>query len=489
MYRTGDLARYRPDGNIECLGRIDHQVKLRGYRIELGEIEARLAEYPGVRESVVIAREDTPGDKRLVAYYAASSLAETENSKIGAEQFRAYLSTTMPEYMIPAAYVRMDALPLTPNGKIDRKALPAPEANAFSTRGYEPPQGEVETKLAAIWSDVMKLDRVGRNDSFFDLGGHSLMAARAVALMNQQFGKSLPIRVLFQANTVSQLALLIDKQGETPADDWSILIPIQPNGTRPPLFCVARPNVNALGYLFLSRELGTNQPVYGLQVQLEEDPAIDFSDEQIRNTAIDYIRAMKTVQPHGPYNMIGQCQGAYIAFEMVRQLEAAGEQVSMLGVLDAWTEENTRHRLLFMAYIALKKFRDNHDPVLHPAGPKKANAPALTPEAATGSTKKALFKKYFPGKDFVPPVCSAPITVFRAGKQSWYRKNDEKMGWGDRTRGGVTVKLVPGDHVTILRKPYVEQFAAAITEQLDEAARNLHKVEIQQQEKYALAGH
>jgi amino acid adenylation domain-containing protein len=480
MYRTGDLARYRPDGNIECLGRIDHQVKIRGYRIELGEIEARLGEYPGVREAVVIAREDTPGDKRLVAYYAVSTLAEAEKGNIGAEQFRAYLSTSMPEYMIPAAYVCMEALPLTPNGKIDRKALPAPETNAFSTRGYEPPQGEAETKLAAIWSDVLKVDRVGRNDNFFDLGGHSLMAARAVALMNQEFGTSLPIRVLFQANTVSQLASLIGKQGETKAEDWPILIPIQTHGTRAPLFCVARPNVNALGYLTMSRELGNDQPVYGLQVQLEEDPAIDFYDEQYRSTAEEYVRAIRTVQPHGPYNLVGQCQGAFIAFEMVRQLEAEGEKVALLGILDAWPEENTRYRWRFMVYLAMKRlqrfnrgvFKKENDP----AGSqfvdwKGSDHAAPSPEPGSTYSKKVLFQKYFPGKAFVPPVCSAPITVFRLADQPWYRKNDLTMGWGDRSRLAVKVRNVSGHHLTMMRQPFVQKLASMLAEDLDAAAR------------------
>ena len=471
IYKTGDLVRYLPDGNIEFLGRRDDQVKIRGFRIELGEIETRLAEIPEVREAAVIAREDTPGNKRIVAYYTSALTGEAKADSGAAERLRSQLAAILPEYMVPAAFVRLESLPLTANGKLDRKALPAVSADAYSTRDYEPPTGETEVKLGAIWAEVLKVDWIGRNDNFFDLGGHSLMAARAVALMNRDFGTSLPIRVLFQANTISQLALLIDRQDVDQADDWSMLIPIQTSGTRPPLFCVARPNVNALGYLFLSREMGKDQPVYGLQVQLEEDPAIDFSDEQIRSTATEYIRAMKSVQPQGPYNLIGQCQGAYIAFEMVQQLEAAGEQASFLGVLDAWTEENTRHRLRFKAFLAFKRLRKS-DPNLLPSSPKKPDAPALSPEAATGATKKAIFQKYFPGKNFVPPVCSAPITVFTVGKQPFYRKNDPTMGWGDRTRSGVTIKPVPGCHTTILRKPYVQGLAALIAEQLDNAARN-----------------
>ncbi len=484
MYRTGDLARYRPDGNIECLGRIDHQVKIRGYRIELGEIEARLAEYPGVREAVVIAREDTPGDKRLVAYYAASAQAGSDESNFGTPQFRAYLTASLPDYMVPAVYVRMEALPLTPNGKIDRKVLPPPVADSALSHSFEPPQGETELKLAAIWSDVLKLDRIDRNESFFDLGGHSLMAARAVATMNQEFGTSLPIRVLFQANTVSQLASLIEKQAETQADFWHPVIPIQTRGTRCPLFCVARPNVNALGYLTLSRELGNEQPVYGLQVQLEEDPSIDFTDEQIRNTAAEYVRAVRTVQAHGPYILIGQCQGSFIAFEMVRQLEAEGENVAFFGVLDAWPEENTRHRWRFQTYLAIKRLQALDRQTIAKAisrvnarfaDRKTPQSPAISPQALSPSSKKVLFQKYFPGKDFVPPVCSAPITVFRIGEQPWYRKNDETMGWGVRTRSSVKISNISGHHLTILRQPNVKQLATLLTKHLDESAPGIQK--------------
>src|SRR6185437_10907056 len=154
MYRTGDLGRWLGDGNIEFLGRSDFQVKICGFRIELGEIEARLAEHAGVREAVVIAREDTPGDKRLVAYYTAAD-RERDQDIADAEQLRAHLSATLPEYMVPAAYVRLATMPLTPNGKLDRKALPAPESDAYATAGYEPPQGETEILLARIWADLL----------------------------------------------------------------------------------------------------------------------------------------------------------------------------------------------------------------------------------------------------------------------------------------------------------------------------------------------
>ena len=202
IYRTGDLGRWLSDGNIEFLGRNDFQVKIRGFRIELGEIESRLMEHRAVREAVVIAREDTSGDKRLVAYYTSGEAEDT----LSVEQLRTHLSSVLPEYMVPAAYVRLELLPLTPNGKLDRNALPVPDTDAYSTRGYEAPQGEIETKLAVIWAEVLKLERVGRNDNFFSLGGHSLLAVTLVTRLRQEFGGEVAIRDLFAHATIADLA-------------------------------------------------------------------------------------------------------------------------------------------------------------------------------------------------------------------------------------------------------------------------------------------
>ncbi|CAA9367831.1 MAG: hypothetical protein AVDCRST_MAG89-4267, partial [uncultured Gemmatimonadetes bacterium] len=181
LYRTGDRVRWLMDGSLEFLGRTDLQVKVRGFRIEPGEIEARLAEHPGVREAVVVAREDVPGERRLVAYLVGDETA-------GADVLRAHLSERLPEYMVPAAYVRLETFPLTPNGKVDRRALPAPEGGAFATRGYQAPSGEAEEAVAAIWAELLGVERVGRWDHFFELGGHSLLAVRVVSRVRQALG-------------------------------------------------------------------------------------------------------------------------------------------------------------------------------------------------------------------------------------------------------------------------------------------------------------
>src|SRR5262249_14873306 len=206
MYRTGDLGRWLPEGQIEFLGRNDFQVKIRGFRVEPGEIEANLAGYPGVREAVVLAREGDETGRRLVAYYTGE--------EVGAETLRACLSSRLPDYMVPAAYVRLEVLPLTSNGKLDRQALPAPEGGAYVRRGYEPPVGEIETWLARIWADLLKLERVGRNDNFFELGGHSLLAVQLLSRVRQILDLEVPIVDLFAHPVLADLALAVEQSSQ-----------------------------------------------------------------------------------------------------------------------------------------------------------------------------------------------------------------------------------------------------------------------------------
>jgi len=198
-----------PDGNIEFLGRTDFQVKIRGFRIELGEIEARLAQHPLIGDAVVLARDDARGQKQLVAYLTRADAA----LEVSAESLRAHVQEALPEYMVPAAYVELDALPQTPNGKLDRKALPAPEGASYVTRGYEPPTGEVECAIARIWGDLLQLERVGRHDKFFELGGHSLMIVQVIARMRSA-GLHADVRTFFTTPTLAELAAAVTTESE-----------------------------------------------------------------------------------------------------------------------------------------------------------------------------------------------------------------------------------------------------------------------------------
>ncbi|MDZ4813392.1 MAG: amino acid adenylation domain-containing protein, partial [Pseudomonadota bacterium] len=222
LYRTGDLARWLSDGTLEYLGRNDFQVKIRGFRIELGEIEAKLSACAGVREAVVIAREDSPGDKRLVAYVVGQDGVE-----LAAAELRASLSRSLAEYMIPSAFVNLAVLPLTPNGKLDRKALPAPDQAAVASRMYVAPVGEVETAIAAIWQELLGLEQVGRHDHFFELGGHSLLVIGLIERLRQR-GLSLDVRAVFTSPTLSDLAThMLTDQGAASADIPANLITAQ----------------------------------------------------------------------------------------------------------------------------------------------------------------------------------------------------------------------------------------------------------------------
>jgi amino acid adenylation domain-containing protein len=214
LYRTGDLVRWREEGQLEYLGRIDHQVKIRGFRIELGEIESRLRCHPALEQAVVAAREDSPGNKRLVAY-----LVTTEQKPPDIEELRSHLEQTLPGYMIPSAFVTLNALPLTPNGKVDRKALPAPETLGQAPAGdYVAPRTPLQQQLAQIWSSVLKVERVGLRDNFFVLGGDSLMAAEAMLRVRNISGFDLPLRSLFEASTIADLAAAIERDADRPTD-------------------------------------------------------------------------------------------------------------------------------------------------------------------------------------------------------------------------------------------------------------------------------
>ncbi|MBM7127905.1 condensation domain-containing protein, partial [Dyella mobilis] len=234
-YRSGDLARYLPDGNLVFLGRNDHQVKIRGFRIELGEIEARLAEHEAIRDAVVITREDVPGDKRLVAYVTTDG----ETSDLAAA-LRTHLSTRLPDYMVPSAFVQLDALPLTPNGKLDRKALPAPDGEAYARHAYEAPQGEIEQTLAALWEELLSVERVGRHDNFFELGGHSLLAVRLLSRLPAALGASLPLAQLFAHPTVSALAAAIAATRDAGPSELPAMQPVSREGALPLSFAQQR---------------------------------------------------------------------------------------------------------------------------------------------------------------------------------------------------------------------------------------------------------
>lgn len=327
LYRTGDVVKWLPDGRLEYVGRVDHQVKLRGFRIELGEIEAVLAQEPSVKQAVVVVREDVPGDKRLVAYVTAQA-----GERCDPQSLRRTLRETLPDYMVPAAIVPMEAFPLTPNGKVDRTALPAPSAEPVHADGQPvEPRNRIELQLTAIWEQVLGVTPIGVRDNFFSLGGYSLLALRLFSAIEQTFGIRLPMAVLFQAPTIERLAEVLAQEGGHVR--WRSLVAIQPSGPNRPFFAVPGVGGNVLVFARLATLLGEQQPFYGLQSRGLDGKERPFM--RVEDMAAHYVEEIRSVQPHGPYLIGGTCTGGLVAYEIAQQLTAQGEAV-ILTIMESW---------------------------------------------------------------------------------------------------------------------------------------------------------
>jgi amino acid adenylation domain-containing protein len=468
LYRTGDLARYLADGSIEFLGRADHQLKIRGFRVEPGEVESVLRQYPGVADAVVVAREDSVGTGRLVAYLVPVATGSEASDELPVGALRNFLTSKLPEYMVPTGFAVLTALPLTPSGKVDRRALPALEQRVSEgAEGHLAPRSPVERRLAEIWEEVLGTSPIGVLDNFFEIGGHSLLAVRLMNRIEQAYGKRLPLTLLYTGATVEHLAThLMEPEAAPPR---SALVEIQPNGTKPPFFCVSSPHVNALGYYFLARHLGPDQPVYGLQAQREKQDEGEFTPRELLVLAGDCVEAMRSVQPQGPYMFGGLCGGAAIAFEMARQLEAQGQEVGLLVIFDTWVLENAYSWVRFhMGYYASRLRTAWEQPwaerrvMLRQAIARRVRKvrAVMTGESGDGSGERnPWLEAYFPGPGFVAPTVSGRITVFRVHKQPFVYIRDAQLGWGARALGGVEVHEVPGEHETIFREPHVQVLA------------------------------
>ena len=326
LYRTGDLARYRSDGNIEVVGRVDQQVKIRGFRIEVGEIEAVLSQHPAVREVAVVVREDRPGEKSLVAYVVARP-----GQHLQSQQLRHFLQEKLPSYMLPAAYVMLEALPLLPTGKLNRQALPAPELTGLTDEeNFVAPKLLIHQQLVQIWEELLDVRPIGIRDNFFYIGGHSLLAARLVDRIKHVFGKNIALSTLFSGPTIEQLADALQQQEGT--DARVSLLPVQSGGSKQPLFFLHGDWTGGAFYCFtLGRVLGPDQPFYALEPYKFSGLRTLPSFEEVARA---HVEAMRAIQPRGPYLLGGFCNGGLLAYEMARQLQAAGEQVDFLGLIN-----------------------------------------------------------------------------------------------------------------------------------------------------------
>ena len=327
MYRTGDRVRQRADGRLDYLGRLDEQVKIRGFRIEPGEVEAVLGRHPALRQCLVMAQADPSGDQRLVAYGVLAESAEPAGPALQ-QQLAQHLRQYLPEAWCPTAWVWLEQWPLTLNGKVDRQALPAPRADqGVPVVAPVAPRDALEEKLLQVWREVLDVEVIGIHDNFFDLGGHSLLAVRLFARLDETSDTPLPLAMLFHAPTVAALAEALRDRQPTSGP-----VPLNKEGSLPPLFAVAPGDGDLMIYRTLAKQLGPDQPFFGLPLDglVDEAP----SPRMIVLLATRQSQALRRLQPHGPYRLIGACFGALVAIELARQLLEADEQVVYLALIN-----------------------------------------------------------------------------------------------------------------------------------------------------------
>jgi thioesterase domain-containing protein len=328
LYRTGDRARYRADGTLEYLGRMDNQVKLRGFRVELGEIEAALRALPEVESAAVLMREDTPGDQRLVAYCIATPGMRQPADEHAA--IRAALKRSLPEFMVPSAFVWLDEWPLNANGKLDRRRLPAPAGSA-PVAGYTPPRTTIEHELVQIWEGLLDRRPIGKHDDFFELGGHSLLAVRMLVEVSRLRGRQIPLAWLFESSTVEGLAARMEAELQSTREPPVVVL--QPERTGTPLAFV-HGDVRGAGWY--CRRIA---PLVVPDAPLIVLPTLGADGDErvwrIPSMAAQHVAELRKVQPRGPYRLAGFCVGGKVVLEMARQLKEAGESVERLIIIDS----------------------------------------------------------------------------------------------------------------------------------------------------------
>jgi surfactin family lipopeptide synthetase A len=463
MYKTGDRARYLADGKLEFAGRTDDQVKIRGYRVELKEIESVLGSYLGVREVVVVAREQArekePGDKHLVAYVVPSR----DQAPTGGE-LRSYLKQKLPHYMVPSAFVLLEVMPKTPNGKVDRRAMPAPKPADFTEPNeYVAPTDDLEKNLVRIWCAVLTKEKIGIRDNFFDLGGHSLLAARLMHRVEQTLGHRLPLAALLQAPTVEQFAALLRHEGWSAS--WSSLVAIQPEGSRPPFFCVHGVGGNVVGFRDLARHMGADQPFYALQPQGLDGKRPCMTS--VAEMAESYLREIRRVQPEGPYRIGGYSFGGLVAYEMAQQLRVQEQEVSLLALFDTYPGkmESRSSQMRNLRKLPLKEavsFLLKKGSFVLMTLRKRLELQMLP--RALRNVRQACAKAAA-GYDVLP--YDGQVTLFRVKEKSAGSLDDPYAIWWRVAAGGVDLREISGDHLSLLKEPQVRLLAEELNGALD----------------------
>ncbi len=459
MYRSGDQVRFLPDGELQFLGRIDEQVKIRGMRIELGEIEAILSQHPDVREAVVTVKEE----QALVAHVVSSEQLATS-----ATELSAFINAQLPSYMVPAEFRFVSELPRTPNGKVDRRALSliAEDSTSSSSTGPMSPRDSIEARLLPIWKEVLGTESDDVTQDFFRLGGHSMLAAKLLYHIEQEFHQPLTLAFVFQAPTIELMAdwLRSPNQGLRART----IIEIQPKGLQPPLFWVrAGPR-----FRLLTEKLGPDQPFLGLDIPYADAIKLP-SPYRIEDIASFLIRAMREVQPHGPYRLGGLCVNAVIAYEMARQLGAEGEEVALLAVFDAHNQAYYKNPLrdgrytgrirYHLANLIHSDIREGSSYLLERfvEARRKLERTIWQLSSEQGNNARAgkmhnadavvhpAFHRYEPG------TYSGKMVMFQSSDWPEGTYFDFALGWKDLVRGGIDFHRIPGDHPSMFTEPNV----------------------------------
>lgn len=482
MYLSGDLGKLLPNGQVQCLGRIDHQVKVRGYRIELGEIEHTLMLIESIKTAVVLAKNDI-----LIAYIVVDD--ETTKKLDHIHLWRNELESQLPSFMIPHIFHILKKMPTTSNGKIDRKVLLEYKFNSENKQEYTAPRTEEEKLVAAIWKESLNMENIDVFSNFFEIGGHSIKAVKVMVEIEKLTGKQIPLSSLFENSTIAKFAKLIESDIEILLN---CLVPMKPKGNKVPLFIIHGAGLNVLNFANLIKHFHEDQPVYGIQGNAK---TYNKWYESIEDMAADYIDAIVKINPNGPYALAGFSFGGIVAFEMARQLKEQGKTVSLIGLLDSYAEssyyyknynkkrlvryyDRTRRRLDYLKEMLTswtsiklriknkkeylqKKYFGLEDPM--------TEQEALALEqfiVANRMVDKIVNRYHLKPQNF-------EVDLFRAKDDDSYKLDPTHLGWKKAALNGVNIHNIPGNHLDIVAPPNDKVIVKMLQDILDKRHSNI----------------
>jgi thioesterase domain-containing protein len=459
--------------------------------VQIEDVEIALLRQEGVLQTAIKDQPGADGEVLLLAYVVLREGASTTT-----EELMSGLRVILPEYMLPARIILVQSLPQSSSGKVDKSALTELQPHLYQ-REYEPPQNDLETRLAAMWETILDIQPIGRNADFFSLGGTSLAAMRLFAWIERDFGTMLPMTVLFGSPTIADLADQL-KQGDD-GTRWSPLVAVQSNGDLPPFFCVSPLVVDVLAYRGLALEMGSDQPFYALYAHRYERPGQEHMRGTIERLADQYVQEIRNLQQQGPYYIGGYSFGGRVAYEMARQLHADGERVALLALLETFAPGYLRDipylpKKLNRRIRNLPRIGDSftnvgpwarmHFQILRDLDMRGKEAYLRVKLAARMREMRRRILKTVPRRqeatnldagvaipdpnlpEYEPGTYEGKVAIFRAARQMIGVRRDPTMGWGSRISGDIEVHTVPGFHDSILFGPRLLHLAELLNESL-----------------------